>query len=249
MANVPLLMAKLAGLKLLVGKALSVPHAQYFDAKIVKEWYNLYSSQVGQIRGALTDEFYDLPSRSMPKPSGTTDFNGHGNIERSFLELLLQDLDYIFEVRANIRIGESSRAEVQKRVFISHGSSNDWRAVQDHIEKDLNLPTLELAQEANRGRTVLQKLTEESDRCSYAVVVMTGDDQIPGDAPRARQNVMHEIGFFQGKYGLPRVCLLHEEGTDIPSNIDGLVYLSFPKGLISASFSALSRELNTAFRD
>jgi predicted nucleotide-binding protein len=77
---------------------------------------------------------------------------------------------------------------------------------------------------------------------------MTGDDQIQGDSTRARQNVMHEIGFFQGKFGLPNVCLLYEEETDIPSNIHGLVYIPFPKGLVSATFGALGRELKTAFQ-
>lgn len=78
-------------------------------------------------------------------------------------------------------------------------------------------------------------------------MVITGDDEVQGDGPRALQNVMHEIGFFQGKFGLPSVCLLYEEGTDIPSNIHGLVYIPFPKGLVSASFGALDRELRAAF--
>ena len=76
---------------------------------------------------------------------------------------------------------------------------------------------------------------------------MTGDDDIGIGAPRARENVMHEIGFFQGKYGLANVCLLHEEGTNIPSNIHGLVYIPFPKDLVSAAFGVLGRELRAAF--
>jgi predicted nucleotide-binding protein len=59
---------------------------------------------------------------------------------------------------------------------------------------------------------------------------------------------MHEIGYFQGKYGLRDICLLYEEGTNIPSNIHGLVYIPFPKGLVRATFGALARELKAAFR-
>jgi predicted nucleotide-binding protein len=77
---------------------------------------------------------------------------------------------------------------------------------------------------------------------------MTGDDDLDVGAPRARENVMHEIGFFQGKYGLERVCLLYEEGTNIPSNIHGLIYLPFLKGYVNATFGALQRELNAAFQ-
>jgi predicted nucleotide-binding protein len=118
--------------------------------------------------------------------------------------------------------------------------------VQSYIEKDLSVDTLELGQQPNRGRTVLQKLDEESDKCCFVVVVMTGDDDVGLGAPRARENVLHEIGFFQGKLGLENVCLLHEEGTNIPSNIHGLVYIPFPKGLVSASFGVLARELSAA---
>jgi hypothetical protein len=47
-------------------------------------------------------------------------------------------------------------------------------------------------------------LDEESEKCCYAIIVMTSDD-IFGDIIRARENVMHEIRFFQGKYGLNNV--------------------------------------------
>jgi predicted nucleotide-binding protein len=130
-------------------------------------------------------------------------------------------------------------------VFISHGRSNEWFKVQSYLEKDLNVKTLELAQEASQGRTVLQKLNEESQKCRFAVIVMTGDD-ITGDQVRARENVMHEIGFFQGKYGLKNIALLHEEGVNIPSNIHGLVYIPFPKNTVEATFGALYREIKVA---
>ena len=44
---------------------------------------------------------------------------------------------------------------------------------------------------------------------------------------RARQNVVHEIGFFQGKYGRSRVVLLAEQGVEIFTNISGIVRIDF----------------------
>ncbi len=75
-----------------------------------------------------------------------------------------------------------------------------------------------------------------------------GDDLDASGQARARENVIHEIGFFQGKYGLSRVCLLYEEGVSIPSNIHGLVYAPFPKGRVSASFGLLVRELGAMYK-
>ncbi len=77
---------------------------------------------------------------------------------------------------------------------------------------------------------------------------MTGDDVDASGNSRARENVVHEIGYFQAKYGLSGVCLLHEEGTNIPSNIYGLVYIPFTKGVITMTFGLLLRELKAFYR-
>ena len=165
---------------------------------------------------------------------------------RAQLEGLLRSIDQIFETRANSELAAPA-SKPEPRVFISHGRSLDWTKVQPHIERDLNVRTLELAQEPNMGRSVLGKLDEETRKCTYAVIVMTGDDADATGGARARQNVIHEIGYFQARYGLSRVCLLHEDGTNIMSNIHGLVYIPFTKGNVAMTFGHLMRELKAAY--
>jgi predicted nucleotide-binding protein len=135
-----------------------------------------------------------------------------------------------------------------RRVFITHGHSPAWREVADFIEKEANpkLPILELASRPNKGRTIIEKLEEEAGHCSYAVVVMTGDD-LAEDEVRARENVIHEVGYFQGRYGRSRVCLLHQDDVNIPTNLSGVVYCGFPKDRITAAFIELQRDLQAAF--
>ncbi len=135
-----------------------------------------------------------------------------------------------------------------RRVFITHGHDPAWHQVQNFIEKECQpkLPTLELAHAPSKGRTVIEKLDGESQHCSFAVIVMTGDD-IVDDEIRVRENVMHEIGFFQGRYGRNRVCLLNEDGVNPPSNLSGIVYCPFPKGQVTAALIDLQRELQAAF--
>ena len=245
MQDLSVIFAKLAGLHKIVLTRLK-GGGQYFDPPTVLEYFEQYERLASQLRALLPAYFSDLPKRKMPEPSKTTDFEGRGYITVGPLAALLRDLEYIFEVHANSQLN-SSNDELPRRIFISHGRSADWHKVQSYLEKDIGIDTLELSQEVNRGRTVLQKLWEESNRCSYAVIVMTGDDQVTeGERPRARENVMHEIGFFQGRYGLENVCLLYEEGTNIPSNIHGLVYIPFPKSYIEATFAALRRETEAA---
>jgi hypothetical protein len=201
-----------------------------------------YLSVIKELKEINPELYSDLPELEIPKSLG---IGSNGSLYAQHkIEPLIQSLDYILELSANVRIGSNIEvAERRGRVFISHGRSNEWTKVQNYLERDLGIPTLELAQEPNLGRTVLQKLEEESHKCTVAVIVMTGDDLANNGEIRARENVMHEIGYFQGKYGLMNVVLLHEQGVSIPSNIHGLVYIGFPKDSSEASLGALTREM------
>ncbi|WP_019970239.1 TIR domain-containing protein [Mycobacterium sp. 141] len=53
---------------------------------------------------------------------------------------------------------------------------------------------------------------------------------------RARQNVIHEVGLFQGRLGFDKAIVMVEEGCDDFSNIHGLTQIRYPKGNISAKF-------------
>lgn len=149
---------------------------------------------------------------------------------------------------------ENPRTLSNGKVFITHGSSGDWRQVQRFVESRLRIETIELAEYLSKGRTIIEKLEDASNACFYAIIVMTGDDignkgdKISEEEAilRVRENVMHEIGFFQGKYGRQNVILLHENGVSIPSNLQGVVYEGYPKGYISATFERLRAEIEAA---
>lgn len=67
---------------------------------------------------------------------------------------------------------------------------------------------------------------------------MTGEDEVDGKL-RARENVVHEVGLFQGRLGFGRAIVLLEEGCEEFSNIQGLGQIRFPKGNISAKFEEI----------
>ncbi len=219
---------------------------RYFHPDVIHEHYDVFALLRDQIISDLPEVYSDFPVREKPQSSDTSDFDGKGYITRSQVGVMIADIKQILELRSLVFDGKD-QVFLEDKIFISHGRSDDWRQVQAFIEKDLDKTTIELAQQANKGRTVLQKLDEESSNCSFAVIVMTGDDLTTDENPRARENVIHEVGFFQGKYGLERICLLYEEGTNIPSNIHGLVYIPYPSGMVKATFGDLGREIKAAF--
>jgi len=258
MNDVAAAFAKLAGIRSGLESALTETRGgrrselrempvQNFLKEDVGPYFEGTAKQLEVLRTRLPELFGDFP-QTETEPNVEMMAPNPKRFGRPQLERLGRNIDQVFETRSHSELATPEAAAIQPRVFISHGSAADWREVQAFIERDIDIRTLELEQEPNLGRTVLEKLRQESERCTSAVIVMTGDDVDADGRLRARENVLHEIGYFQGKYGLSAVCLLHEEGTNIPSNIHGLVYIPFPKGAVRAAFGALVRELKSFYR-
>ena len=62
--------------------------------------------------------------------------------------------------------------------------------------------------------------------------------------PRARQNVLLELGFFLGRIGRDRVAALYEESVEIPSDYDGVLFV--PLDSAGGWRFLLARELKAA---
>ncbi|MEN7430433.1 nucleotide-binding protein [Chromobacterium sp. TRC.1.1.SA] len=257
--NAATLMAKLAGIRKAVEDVLNENvsrnrsqgetrlRAQY-EPDLVGHYFAQANDYVNKLKTLLPElygDFQAIDTEAAVKMALSANDPKPNYFGRQQLERLSRDIDQVFEIRANSQLQQPVRA-APKCVFITHGKSHDWRAVQEYVEKDVQLPTIELAQQPNIGRTIIEKLFDSAGNCDSAVIVMTGDDTA-GEEVRARENVLHEIGFFQGRYGRDRVVLLHEEGVNIPTNLSGVVYSSFPKGRIEASFHLLLRELKAMY--
>jgi hypothetical protein len=117
-------------------------------------------------------------------------------------------------------------------VFLVHGRNKGVREeVARFLEKAGTHEVVILDEKANRGRTLIEKFEKHAGVARYAVVLLTGDD-VGGPAdetdrqPRARQNVVFELGFFFGRLGREHVTVLYESDVEKPSDVDGLGYVS-----------------------
>jgi len=97
------------------------------------------------------------------------------------------------------------------------------------LEK-LGLKPVILQEQPNEGRTIIEKFEYHADT-QFAVALLTPDDagSLQGDknnlSPRARQNVIFELGFFIGRLGREGVCALTKGDVEIPSDYAGVVYI------------------------
>lgn len=119
------------------------------------------------------------------------------------------------------------RQALSRRVFVVHGHDEGAReAIARFLEKLGFVPVI-LHEQANRGRTVIEKI-EGNREVGFAVVLLTPDDQgcVKGGElePRARQNVLLELGYFLGYLGRDRVCALKRGQVEIPSDFAGVVW-------------------------
>jgi hypothetical protein len=123
---------------------------------------------------------------------------------------------------------------VDRRVFIGHGRSETWRVLKDFLSDKLRLPYEEFNRQSAAGYTTKERLEQMLNSSGFAFLVMTADDEHADGTRHARENVVHEIGLFQGRHGFHRAIVLVEEGCEEFSNIRGVTQLRFPKGRVLA---------------
>ena len=139
----------------------------------------------------------------------------------------------------NIESSFFNGGEYGTRVFIGHGRSDCWRDLRDFISGHLNLPCDEFDRVPTAGMTIPERLEQMLQDACIALLVMTGEDEQPDGELRARMNVIHEVGLFQGRLGLKKAIILLEEGCEKFSNIHGVLEIRFPKGEIHAAFEKI----------
>lgn len=138
-------------------------------------------------------------------------------------------------------IDSTSDLQIQKsdKIFIVHGHDEEMKQTVARTVEKLDLKPIILHEEANGGKTIIEKFEAHSNDVSFAIVLLSPDDQgckvksFPDKAKfRARQNVILELGYFIGKLGRDRVFVLHKSSSDfeMPSDIMGVLYTPYIEG-------------------
>ena len=139
--------------------------------------------------------------------------------------------------------------QLSKDIFIVHGRDN---AVKEEVARfidKLGLHPIILHEKPDRGKTIIEKFEHHSD-VGFAVVLLTPDDvghpkDMPAKSqPRARQNVVLELGYFIGILGRSRVCALMKGAIEIPTDFSGILYT--PMDDVADWRLKLAREIKAA---
>jgi predicted nucleotide-binding protein len=147
--------------------------------------------------------------------------------------------------------------------IILHEQASGSRTIIEKLEKYSNV-----------GYAFVLLTPDDAGYCQYEKRILTEDyainmtltlqrlrtfakkehEQIVGDAMknfldilrgRARQNVVFEFGYFVGLLGRDRVCCLYKGDVELPSDMDGIVYVPFKKS-VSEAKPKIVKELKAA---
>lgn len=153
------------------------------------------------------------------------------NQKIAYLESLIERIPLIpSSVESSIAPVEETKAVKSNKVFVVHGHDTASRAEVELFIKKIGYEPIILFKQASGGKTIIEKLEEETDSIGFAIILYTAcdfgrDKKESKELPRARQNVVFEHGYLCAKLGRDHVCALVEPGIEIPSDLAGVVYI------------------------
>ncbi|NEN08039.1 nucleotide-binding protein [Diaminobutyricibacter tongyongensis] len=202
------------------------------------DWHNKTEVVIRAIFGELspTHHKFDDVRYSPSMWTENTDFRPYrrAGVQEviSILKASKLELELIAESASPLLSAEAP-GEPSTRLFIVHGQNDAKKyELESYLQKLTGEAPIILHQQPNGGRVLIEKLEDNAESVGYAVVLLTADDrgrpavlEPQDERPRARQNVVFEMGFFIGLIGRAHVAVLYEEGVELPSDINGLVYI------------------------
>ena len=188
-------------------------------------------AEFGNITFSTPYEPFSKPSNEYRQRSYLAGLN---NAEALLRSMISEIKEYRLDDDDNPQQTASNNVNLPKdkrKVFVIHGHDTLAKEAVARFLLELKLEPIILHEQPNGGRTIIKKFEDHAD-VSCAVVLLTPDD-LGGAAtedrksfkPRARQNVIFELGFFLGKLGRKRIITFMKGNVEKPSDYDGVLYI------------------------
>lgn len=130
-----------------------------------------------------------------------------------------------------------AKAQENRTIFVVHGHDNEAREQLELVLHRLGLKPYVLQNTDGGGLTIIENLEQmigKKATSSFGIVLLTPDDigyaKADGEAqakPRARQNVILEMGMLLASLTRERVAILQKNYMEHPSDVSGIIYINF----------------------
>jgi predicted nucleotide-binding protein len=122
------------------------------------------------------------------------------------------------------------------QVLLAHGRDERWRQAVEHLLEQTGEHEIRIVNQrsGNGASRLAEALGEETPTSRYAVVLLTADDvgaprleseAEPFFSTRAHQEVVFQMGFLVAALSPGRVCVLYEDGVELPYDLDGVSHV------------------------
>lgn len=228
-------------------------HVTSTESPAFKEWCRDTDVAIGYVFGADSRHAQELRNIVYVPPQyayGVGWDQRPVDVEAEGAQALVRGLDeacavlhsMVKEIEEYLPDGEQSRATAAapgvlpcytgtRDVFIIHGHDEAFKQSVARFLEKLTLNPIILHEQPNEGKTIIEKFETRSAPVGYAVALLTPDDigyrsgHEDEARPRARQNVLLELGYFIAALGRKHVCALSRGAVEIPSDYSGVAYI------------------------
>lgn len=213
----------------------------------IKRWKerasNRISAQINQLEG---DRLKNKKKGSFRMGDPVGNLVDEAKMYLGFLDALKDELtnhpedvlDRAMPVQEIPALEEPQQVRISNAVFIVHGHDElNLLRTKELLRERWAFEPIVLSSQPGKGRTIIEKFEDEAQRASFAFVLLTPDDVIQNDGSgysQARPNVIFELGWFYGRLGRGRVCILFKEGTKIHSDLDGVSRIQFKDSVVES---------------
>ncbi|MBQ9292032.1 MAG: nucleotide-binding protein [Campylobacter sp.] len=127
----------------------------------------------------------------------------------------------------------------EKQLFIVYGHDKNAKEQLEHSLAKLEVATKQVTNDT--GMTIIEALEQAISTIHAGIILLTPDDICIPEADynkhrdsldgyihkRARQNVILEMGMVMARLGRDNTIILHKEGVELPSDIEGVFRIDF----------------------
>lgn len=121
------------------------------------------------------------------------------------------------------------------KIFLVHGHDRDARDQLELVLMRLGLQPFILQNSDGESKTVIEALEKNIYReAAFGIILLTPDDfgysKAAGETekqPRARQNVILEMGMVMAALGRDKMVILKKGALEMPSDAAGILYIEF----------------------
>lgn len=130
---------------------------------------------------------------------------------------------------------QPASATPSAKIFVVHGHDREARDQLELVLMRLGLQPFILQNADGGSKTIIEALEQHIyQEAAFGIVLLTPDDygypKTKGEAdrqPRARQNVILEMGMIMAALGRARMVILKKGALELPSDAAGILYIEF----------------------